>query len=333
MKIEVSKKDLLGAIKKVNSIGEAKGLSALQSIFLQVDSNTGNLGLVHTTLDLTAYSEIEAVVDNPELVLVEDKLFSQIIANQPETVKMELQDKILKIGKYKINILNVNDFPKIDVPTEVLEKIELDRDVSAFKNFVSKDDTRYELKHIYFNKGMVSATDAKVFVAYNMSDFKSEILVKPEILNKEVKSIEVYKDFILVKSDNLVVRQQKVEGEFPDVEKYIPVYNNVVEFDLNELKDLVAKTIPLVTEYNLAVRLTITKDKIEVSKQSERGEFKDEIPAKSPIDIKIAFNPYYLLNFLKFIPEGRVKTGVDGEHTILYEDGKSIAMLMPMKWD
>lgn len=333
MKIEVSKKDLLGAIKKVNSIGEAKNPPVLQSILLVPDPIMKALGIIHTTLGLTAFSKVEMkITDLPEEVLVEDKLFSQIIANQPEVVEMELQDKILRIGKYKISTLNVDDFPKIDNPGERLEEIKLDKDLSILKNFVSKDYNRYELRHIYFNKGTISATDGKTFVAYKVDNFDSQVLVKPEILNK-AKTIEVYKNFVVVEGDNLRIRQAKVEGEFPEIEKYIPKYKDTVEFDLSELKDLVAKTIPLVTENSLAVKLIISKDKIEVSKKSERGEFKDEISAKSTIDLKIAFNPYYLLNFLRFIPEGKISTGVDNEHLILFQNTRMVGLLLPMKWE
>ena len=334
MKLEVSKKDLLDSIKKVNSIGESKTMSILQTILLVPDPITKILGLAHTTLDLTAYSEIEVEITNsPEKILVESKLFSQIIANQPEIVKMELQDKILKIGKYKINTLNVDEFPKINVPGEALEKIEISKDISVFKNFVDKDPSRYILQHIYFNKGEISATDGKILASYKMGDFESDFFIKPEILNKDTKSIEVYKDFILVESNNLLVRQQKVEGEFPKIEEVIPKYSETVEFDLGKLKNLVVNTIPLVTDYNLVVRFDITKDKIEVSKKSEKGEFKDSMPAKSTVNLTIGFNPFYLLNFLKFIPEGKIYTGVENGKPVVYKDEKSVAVVMPMLLD
>jgi len=330
MKITVDKKDLVNGLKTTNIIKTNSLQPILQGILFRAKNN--KLTLVKTNLDITSVVEINAKVEKEGKIVINENLLVKIIANLPGEVKIELNKNNVKINKYKIHTLDVDDFPNVFQEKKILQTIKLDKNYSEFAKFVSGDGTKYVLENIYFGDNFVCSSDGRR-VLLKETKTKLDFFIKPELTKHLIEKIDICENDIIITTADGVFYQRKIVGEFPDVKKYIPDYKDYVEVDNKELMRLVKATMPLVSENDLVIKLEITKDKLTVSKDSDTGNFTDSMDCKATRKLTIGFNPNYLLDFLSVFDEDitRIDIPIDGKHLISCKEGSKIVLLLPVK--
>jgi len=95
-----------------------------------------------------------------------------------------------------------------------------------------------------------------------------------------------------------------IDGQFPAYERVIPKGNDKnIEFDRDRLTSAVKRVALLSNERSRAVKLDISKGKVEVtSSSSEFGEAHEELPVDyAGGSMTISFNAQYVLDFLNVV--------------------------------
>lgn len=330
----INKKILLNAIKEVNKIGEVKLLPILQTIYLHQNQKLQQLTLIHTTLDITAIISIPAKIKKITTdIIINNKLFNQIINNSPEEIKIELEDNKLNIGKYKIHTYEIKDFPNIFYKKIKKQELKVKKNYSSFIPFVDiGKSAEIIFQSIYFGKNFVCATDSKRMII-DETKWETNFYLNPILAKENIKTILTYeKDICIITDKGTKFIQKGITDKYPDILSYIPKYTKYVKFNKKKFINLVENILPLTTDDELLLRVQIEKDKIVINKKSKLGEFIDSIEAKSTVSLEIAFNPYYLLATLNAIPEDIVifNLPLSADKPILYSNKGRKIVLLPM---
>ena len=328
MKVTINKSDFINALKRLNLIKNNNTLPILNAVLLQAEDT---FTLTKTNLEITAITYIELKETKEKgKVVIDFNLLNKVIPNLPKEIKIETKDNILKIGKYKLTTYKVEDFPKI-------ENVKTDRTIKINKNFnelipfVAKESGNFELTNIYFGKNYVSATDGKRAIV-RKTDIDADFMLKPELANYLIENIYIGENDIIVKVPDVIYFQRKIEGKFPDIKQHIPKHTDYIEVNKTELTNLTKATLPLISDL-YSIKLEITKNMLTVSKESEKGTFKDSIECKSTKDLTIGVNANYLLDFLKAIDENDdIKIYFkDYQSPIHYKNEEKDILLMPVQ--
>jgi DNA polymerase-3 subunit beta len=129
--------------------------------------------------------------------------------------------------------------------------------------------------------------------------------------------------FFAVGSRLLVTRQ--LTGQFPNYEMVLPKDNGkVVELNREAFEAVVRRVALLADDHLHGIRLSLAKNKIEVSAASpEYGEAKELIEAQyGQEDMQIGFNADYLLDFLGAV-------GASDSIRVQLKDAESAAEFRP----
>jgi DNA polymerase-3 subunit beta len=107
-------------------------------------------------------------------------------------------------------------------------------------------------------------------------------------------------------------------GQFPNYEAVLPRDNNrKVTIDRGELSDAVKRVAQLADTRSHAVKLSVSKEGIEISASSpEYGEAKETIEKEfSGEPLAIGFNAQYMIDFLAAAPEGPISLELKDEQS------------------
>ena len=330
MNIRVRKEEVVRALKDVNVIPPVKSLPILDGILVTV--NPKEITFTRTDLTYTAQQNVECETEDKGKFLVNAKVFDQIIKNSDDVIEMKANEKDgVKIGKYKIPLLPVEEYPVIDTKEEVKETIICRQNFSRVIPFVSNDETNFALMNAYFGKGNIYATDGKRLIRDKICEFQSSFFLNPLLLKNDIEKITVKKTRIEVETiTGAVFSQRVIDAQFPDVETIIKeLKGELINFDKDAMLDLIYKTLPLVANDELAVKIEVS-DKITVSKESSKGQFKDSIECNSEgKNIAFAVNPFYMIDFLKALPVGEIYVS-ESDRPIFYKKMDLVVILMPM---
>lgn len=146
---------------------------------------------------------------------------------------------------------------------------------------------------------------------------------------------------VIFEYDNVQLISRILEGNFPDVDKIIPVdFLTEVMVDAAELVKGVKAVSIFARDNNNIIKLRIEDDKLNIeATASSTGESSDEIETdKKGEDVVIAFNYRYLMDYLNSVDEERIKIKLNGGLSpgvfVEEKEGKEsnrIHLVMPVK--
>jgi len=333
MHIFVLKENLVKALSIVNkAISIKPTLPILLNILLKTENN--QLKLSATNLELGLVVTLGAKIEQEGEITIPGKLLIEFI-NSLTTEKIELVLKdnnlIVKTDKTHASFTtsSTSDFPPFpDVPkngkTFPINKIKeaILRTVFAASN----DESRPVLTGIktIISSGIMSftATDG-----YRLSINKVEITDKKENLEiilpatsllEVIRIAEILKaeevGFFIIENKNQVVFTlsgvniftRVIDGEFPNVEKIIPVeFKTKVTIDRDQLFQSVKTTSLFARGAANIVKIKVEKDGLRLSANTPQvGSDEDYVEAKvEGEEMEIAFNYRFLLDLLNNFPE------------------------------
>ncbi len=335
MRIICSKADLFKGIQTVQNIVSTKTtLPILSHILLETKEN--QLRLVSTNLETGIECLIPAKILEKGGITVPARKIGEIVRELPEAeVNLTVKDKIIILdcqrGVFKIAGLGKEDFPKLpqleekksftlrqDILKEMLRK-------TSFA--VSHDETRRALNGIFFvikeNKLKLVATDGRR-LAYIERRIKiprgveGEAIVPVKASNEVSRILDEGKgelkiilgeNQIAFHLDNIRLVSRLIEGHFPEYQKVIPEKCKERIVLTREPFLLALKRVSVLTsEKSNSVRLDISKNRILLTTTaSEVGEAREELDLNyEGEEISVAFNPVYMLDFLKNEEEERI---------------------------
>ena len=330
MEIVVRKNDLLRELQLFQGIVERKNtIPILANVLIEADGD--EVRLLATDLEVALRSRCPASVGKSGSLTLPAKKLYEILKALPETdVRIEEDKNGVKVAADRFDS-RMQTLPREDFPTlpEASGKSRATLPRNALKEMVAKtqfaitgEDTRYFLNGAKFvlkpNSLTLVATDghrlALVEVTHNVgvTEEVGVILPKKTLLELGKLLVEGDGDVLFESGENHIffdvggrmLISRMIDGQFPAYERMIPKGNDKnIEFERERLTNAVKRVALLSNERSRAVKMEISKGKVEVtSSSSEFGEAREELQVDyTGGSMKISFNAQYVLDFLNVV--------------------------------
>lgn len=341
MKFKAPKEVLIKGIEVIQNIISSKAtLPILSNILLENHKDTLKITATDLNIGITCVIPVNTLESGA--ITVPAKRFNHIVKelSDEEVVIHSKKNNSVSIEtslcQFKIIGLPVEEFPKLP---EFKDREVIKIDQSTLKEMlqltsfaVSMDETRYILNGILFK----ISKDNLTLVA---TDGKRLAIIEKKLkqnINREIKIIVPIKtiqelernlredgEISLLISDNqslfdfgnIVIISRLIEGEFPDYQQVVPpVSESKIYVGREQFLLAVKRAALLSTPDYQAVKLDVMKDKLMVSKSTpDIGESREEVKVRyQGKELAIGFNPGYLIDVLRNIPEEEIEFEIAG---------------------
>jgi DNA polymerase-3 subunit beta len=330
MELVVRKTELLRELQLFQGIVERKNTIPILANVL-IEAKGDEVRMLATDLEVALRSHCKASVGKSGTLTLPAKKLYEIIKALPETDVRISEDKNgVKVAAdhfdSRMQTLPREDFPSLP---DAGGKTRASLPRAALKEMVAKtqfaitgEDTRYFLNGAKFvlkpDSLTLVATDghrlALVEVKHNVgvTEETGVILPKKTLLELGKLLVEGEGDVQFESGENhlffdvggRMLISRMIDGQFPAYERVIPKGNDKhIEFERDRLTNAVKRVALLSNERSRAVKLEITKGKVEVtSSSSEFGEAHEELSVEyDGGPLTISFNAQYVLDFLNVV--------------------------------
>ncbi len=336
MKIISDKMELL---KNINCCIRAVGSKTPQEILkcFLLSAYDNNFSIVANDLKLyIEASNIDCLIQQEGKVLVDAKMFSEVIRKLPDgDVTIEVvEDNFINItsGLTQFNLVGreATEFPTIP-------EVSKDRNIKVnAKSFSEMIDTTIfsvamedikpiltgELIEIENNIINIVAIDgfriAHAFAPYSQTSEKISIVVPSRSL-AEISKIIMENDseiiiyttdkHLLVESENYTIVTRLLDGEFMDYKKiFNESYTSKIVVNRLTLLNSLERAVLVAREtVKTPVKFSITDNNLKLTSKTEKGNSFDEINIDTTgEELEIAFNPKFLIDVLKTLEESEI---------------------------
>ncbi len=335
MKFYCNKTELVEKINVVQrAITNKSNSPILGCIFMQVYDN--KLTMIGVDTDLSIETKINAVVDEEGELLLDSKLFGEIIKRLPSEkieIKSEDNNVIISCGQTEFSLLNLNtdEYPSIP-QVDFQNKISLKENI--FKNMIkgttfsaSFDESKGVITGVLINMksnmltfvaldGFRLALKSEV-IDNNNQDINIIVPAKTlnevnKILKETDELIDIYltSNFIMININGDKIILRLLQGDFIRYETIIPKEEklsiNVPKYEF--MNALERSTLLTKDKNNNLVKFEIRDNKLILKSNSSFGGLKEEVSIKkSGIDLDIAFNSRYLMDAIKSIEDEEIR--------------------------
>ncbi|MBJ6985241.1 DNA polymerase III subunit beta [Luteimonas sp. MC1750] len=311
----------------VNVVERRQTLPVLANLLALVKD--GQLSLTGTDLEveMVARCAVDDAQDG-EVTIPARKLFD-IVRALPDGSKVTVSqsgDRItVQAGRSRFTLasLPANDFPSID-EVEATERVEVPE--AALKELIERtafamaqQDVRYYLNGLLFDLGehrlRCVATDGHRLALCEAAleggaHAKRQIIVPRKGVTElqrlleggdRVLELEMGRNHIRVKRDDVTFTSKLIDGRFPDYEAVIPIgADREVKVDREVLRAALQRAAILSNEKYRGVRIEVSPGQLKISAHNpEQEEAQEEIEADTPVDgLAVGFNVNYLLDAL-----------------------------------
>lgn len=340
MKIKILKQAFLKNIQHVQNIISSKSsLPILSNILIEAEKN--KVVLTSTDLDIGISSSLETDVEEEGAITIPAKRFNDIIKELPDEdisiSTMKNNSMVIKCSKcfFKIIGLPKEEFPKLpefqDEPSVTIKQGVL-KNMLAMTHFaMSRDETRYVLNGALFSfkgkKLAIAATDGKRLSLVKKDTEKDglnkAVIVPSKTIYELNRILEDDGDVKIIFSENqarfdlknITIISRLIEGDFPNYEQVIPKEpQEKIMLQRGQFLDAIKRAALFTTQDSQSVKFEILKNKIVVSKSSPNiGEAREEMDTVyKGHEITVGFNPYYIMDVLKVVPQEEIALEVFG---------------------
>lgn len=343
MNIKISKTNLLENLLKVSkAITGKSNVEALKGVYIQVDKGTILILGSDTDLSILAHGTCEVI--EPGIILVDAKIFMEIIRKMPNgdisISKSKDNENLIEIsaGKCLFNICCMNekeypDFPNQKNGTEVtLSKEVLKRMIGQTSFAIAQDESRPILQGILFeikNSLLKLVALDGYRVALCSKEIDSSLDINAVVDGKSITNISrlidgagdvklyLHQNHIEFRFDNLVIYSRLLEGQFINYEALLPKESKIdVLLDRMQLLEAIERSSLIAkseTSENPTLKLSFKNegmcDVLIINANSNKGKGREELLVEitSPEkELEIAFNGRYLVDMLKNMDSTRV---------------------------
>ena len=319
----------------VNVVERRQTLPVLANLLVQV--RQGQLSLTGTDLEVEMVAR-QAVDDaqDGETTIPARKLF-EIVRALPDGSKVTVSqsgDKItVQAGRSRFTLasLPANDFPSVD-EVEATERVRVPE--AGLKELIvrtafamAQQDVRYYLNGLLFDLRDKSlrcvATDGHRLALCESAlevgaQAKRQIIVPRKGVTELQRlleggdrelELEVGRNHIRVKRDDVTFTSKLIDGRFPDYEAVIPIgADREVKVDREVLRAALQRAAILSNEKYRGVRIEVSPGQLRINAHNpEQEEAQEEIEADTRVDgLAIGFNVNYLLDALSALRDEHV---------------------------
>lgn len=302
---------------------------------IKILASENMLVLTGSDKDLSIETKINADVFEEGEIVVDSKLFGDIIRKLPNTV-IEVntsENNSIRIlcqkSKATLVYMNAEDYPKI---TDIEEKTVYRISEIDIKNMIkstifatAQDETRPILTGVLLevNNKILSmvALDGYRLAIRNMeieTDLNISVVIPSKTLNEVSKILNDEKNEIKIAFDSNHILFEKgetkiisrlLEGEFIKYKSIVPSeYNLKVTAKKNELLNCIERASLIGKEGNTnLVKINIVDDNMIITSNSQLGNVREELNILMQGDeLQIAFNCKYIIDVLKILEEEEI---------------------------
>ncbi len=334
MKFLCEKGKLQEAISIVQKAITGKSPMPILEGILIIAKNS-SLTLITSDIDLSIETKVEAdVIDNGTIV-VDAKIFGEIIRKLPNaeiTVETK-ENNIINIHCEKSDFdlvhMNGDDFPNIPVIDEnmmfSLPQGTLKNMIRGTSFAVAQDETRpiltgilFEVKDKVLNLVALDGYRLALRSEFIDNDTTISTVIPGKTLNEvskiledseEITNITFTSNHILFNLGITRIISRLLEGEFIKYESIIPQEHKMkVIINKQELLGCIERASLMAKEGNSnLIKFDIHGDNLVITSNSQLGKVKEEVTINlQGEDLQIAFNSKYLIDVLKIIDEEEI---------------------------
>ncbi len=366
MKIECNKKDLVSGINTVSRAVPVRTTMPVMSCIL-INADENGIMLTANDLELGVRTKVEGTVEENGKAALNAKLLADIAKKLPEgTITVQTGDNafesVVSCGKasYRISGMDAEQFPafpeldgnyRAEVPQNVLKDMIRQTAFSIADVDTNKMMTG-ELLEI--RDGILSITSLE---GHRISIRNYKMLNKAEnrkaiipgkamveltrIMNGGIggmADIRLGKTIALFEFDGTSVAARMIDGNYFNVDQMISSeYKTKVTVDRADLAEAVDRSLPLLSDgMKVPFIETIEDGKLSMQMRSGIGTLDDELPVdKEGEDLKIGFNPRYLLDVLNAVDDEKVAMYYSGRKSpciIKDENENFIYLVLPVNF-
>ncbi len=329
LKFICEKNKLVEAISIVQKAVTGKSpMQILEGIYIEAFDNT--LTLIGSDIDLSIETKIEAEILEPGKIVIDAKLFGEIIRKLPNyDIEIEtFENNSIKISCQKsvftLMHMNADDFPNLPtvdeniiftVPQGILKNM-----IKGTSFAIAQDETRPILTGILFEikdkvLNLVALDGYRLALRNEFLDTEKTIsaVIPGKTLNEVSKILEENEEtvninfttnHILFNLGDTKVISRLLEGEFIKYNSIIPQEHNLeVTVNKQELLNCIDRASLMAKEGNSnLIKLDIQEDVMVITSNSQLGKVREEVNIKLQGEpLQIAFNSKYLIDVLKIM--------------------------------
>ena len=336
MKIICEKNNLLKAVNTVMKAVSSKTTMPILECIL-IDASADEIKFTANDMELDIETKVEGKIEEKGIVALEARLFSEIIRKLPENdVTITADEKLntlITCEKAKFSIMGRDgeDFPylpfverdsRISISQFTLKEIIRQTIFSIAQNESNKMMTgelfeinQDQLRVVSLDGHRISIRKIELKEAYG----EKKIIVPGKTLTEVSKIlsggtedvVDIYftENHIVFEFDNTVVVSRLIEGNYFRVDQMLSNdYNTKVTINKKELLDCIDRATLMVKEGDKKpIILNIADQVMELKITSQIGSMDEKIDIElEGSDIKIGFNPKFLIDALRVIDEETV---------------------------
>jgi len=370
MKATIERATLLKGLSHVQSVVERRNTIPILSNVLLEATESGQLRMMATDLDLQINESVAAAVDQAGSTTVSAHTLFDIARKLPEGAQVQLTAAegrmtiVAGRARFSLGTLPRDDFPviaegelptKFELPAETLKQV-----VDKTRFAISTEETRYYLNGIFLHASedggkpvlKAAATDGHRLARVTMdlpegATGMPDVIVPRKCVGELRKLLDEVDGSVGVSLSGTKIRfdlgqailtSKLIDGTFPDYSRVIPTANDkILKLDPRSFEDGVDRVSTIATEKTRAVKMALDRDRITLSVTSpENGTAAEEVPgdyAATPFEI--GFNSRYLMDILGQIDGDLVEVHLAdaAAPTLIRENDKAPALyvLMPMR--
>lgn len=308
-------------------------MQILQGILINVEKN--NIKFTGSDIDLSIETNINADIFEEGSIVVDSKLFGEIIRKLPnDKIEISLKenntiDIICQKSKFNLIHMNASDFPELPKINEniifSISQRKLKSMIRAVIFAIAQEETRPILTGVLFeikNKklNLVALDGYRLALKTENIDNDNDInaVIPGKTLNEvskiledsdELVNITFTPNHILFSIGETKIISRLLEGEFIKYNSIIPEdYNLKVIAKRMDLLNCIERASLMAKDGNTSlIKLTIDGDNMVITSNSQLGMVREEFNIiLQGQSLQIAFNSKYLIDVLKIMEEEEI---------------------------
>lgn len=336
MKLTIEKTEFMDAINRAIKAIPSRPAKPIMECFL-LEANGGDIKLTANDFELGIETHMYGMVLENGAIALNAKLLSDIVKKMPDSsIYLETNGQLetsLKCEKclFHIQGIEASDFSPIKIvekdlsvtmKQKVLKEMIRKTIFCVAKNESNKIMTTLNLMIDKDQRMRIAALDGhRIAVRYTNVDkplsvsvnvpWKTMDEVSKILTDKEDDEVTIYleKNYILYQMEQTIVTSRLVEGEYYKIEQMITGdWNTKISVDREALVSTIDRaTLFTKAEDRKPVIFEIREKEVATTINSPFGCMNEELDIeKEGKDMRIAFNPYYLLDCMKLIDDEKI---------------------------
>lgn len=362
MKFAVTKEALLDGLQRIQNVVSTRSTLPVLTNALLETTETG-LRLTTTDLEVAIRGEIAAQVEKPGATTLPARRLAAIVRELPASeITIETDAKnvsTLRCGAsyFKIFGLAKDEFPAFpsfqEAKSYTIKQSELKDGLRKTSYAISVDETRYVLNGILFsfkeNKLTLVATDGRRLALFDSDlefprSHERDFIVPTKAVTELQRLLGDDGDVQIAVAENLVsfelngsqLVSKLVEGNYPNYRQVIPgEAKERVTIEREAFLTSVKRVALLSSDKTSSVRLNFSKNNLDITANTpEVGEARESLAvAYRGRDISIAFNPEFLMDPLRNLPNDEVHIELIDEMSpgVVKINTPFLYVIMPMR--